>query len=143
MLNMINSYRYEEKRWVPRDGKPKSPSRQEEKVSMHWPRPSERISHGYTGSSERLSEERKNIQPPTRKDNIPAARVSVPVPPRGPEQVSFTDSYAISVASFSSCPEGLCAELYVGRRNFYFHLFNVNLKTREDVVDKIISLKKN
>lgn len=82
--------KYEEKRWVPRDGKPRSPSRgQEEKTSMHWPRPSERTGHGYAGSSERLSEERKNIQtPPTRKESVPAARISVPVPPKGPEQVT-------------------------------------------------------
>ncbi|KAF4377727.1 hypothetical protein F8388_004556 [Cannabis sativa] len=81
--------KYEEKRWVARDGKPKSPSReQEEKATMHWPKPSERVGHRYTSSSERLSDERKNIQPPTRKENAPGTRVSVPVPPRGPEQVT-------------------------------------------------------
>ncbi|PON44584.1 Arf GTPase activating protein [Parasponia andersonii] len=81
--------KYEEKRWVSREGKSKSPSRgQEEKAPMYWPRPVERVGHGYTGSSERLSEERKNIQQPTRKENVPATKVSIPVPPRGPEQVT-------------------------------------------------------
>ncbi|KAL5548012.1 hypothetical protein UlMin_003243 [Ulmus minor] len=81
--------KYEDKRWVARDGKPKSPSRgREEKATMHWPRPAERIGHGYTGSSENSFHERKNLQPPTRKDAVPATRISVPIPPKGPDQVT-------------------------------------------------------
>lgn len=80
--------KYEEKRWVSRDGKPKSPSRgREEKTSMHWPRPSERTGNG--SASERLSEERKNFQPPpTIKESVPATRLTVPVPPKAPEPVT-------------------------------------------------------
>ncbi|KAF3453609.1 hypothetical protein FNV43_RR04049 [Rhamnella rubrinervis] len=81
--------KYEDKRWVRKDGKPKSPSRrQEEKASTHWQRSGERSGHSYTGSSENLFEERKNIQPPAVRDSVPATRISIPVPPKGPEQVA-------------------------------------------------------
>ncbi|KAL5551897.1 hypothetical protein UlMin_002073 [Ulmus minor] len=71
--------KYEDKRWVARDGKPKSPSRGREE---------KKIGHGYTGSSENSFHERKNVQPPTRKEVVPARRISIPVPPKGPEQVT-------------------------------------------------------
>ncbi|KAH7546508.1 hypothetical protein FEM48_Zijuj01G0208200 [Ziziphus jujuba var. spinosa] len=81
--------KYEEKRWVLRDGKPQSPSRaREEKASSHWQRPAERSGHSHTGSSENLFEERKNAQPSTKKESLPATRISLPVPPKGPEQVT-------------------------------------------------------
>lgn len=100
-LNVWNYCRYEEKRWVSRDGKPKSPpERSEEKASMQWPRSAERVGHGYSGSSERLSNERKNTQPTSTRGNFPAARVSVPVPPRGPEPVSL---YYIGLLNLSLC----------------------------------------
>ncbi|KAK3010939.1 hypothetical protein RJ639_011835 [Escallonia herrerae] len=74
--------KYEDKRWVAKDGKAKSPSRvQEEKPSVQWQRPGDRSGHGYT------SDERKNFQAPVAKDSIPATRISIPVPPRGPESV--------------------------------------------------------
>ncbi|XP_019426106.1 PREDICTED: probable ADP-ribosylation factor GTPase-activating protein AGD5 isoform X2 [Lupinus angustifolius] len=77
--------KYEEKRWVSRDGKPKSPSRlQEEKIQSHWQRPVERSSQGYAAGSEISFQERKKIQP---SNAIPATRVSVPSPPKGPDQV--------------------------------------------------------
>ncbi|KAK2984713.1 hypothetical protein RJ640_004538 [Escallonia rubra] len=74
--------KYEDKRWVAKDGKAKSPSRvQEEKPSVQWQTPGDRSGHGYT------SDERKNFQAPATKDSIPATRISFPVPPRGPESV--------------------------------------------------------
>ncbi|KAL5564248.1 hypothetical protein UlMin_027412 [Ulmus minor] len=79
--------KYEDKRWVARDGKLKSPSRgREEKAIMHWLRQVERIGHGYTSSSENSFHERKNVQPPTRKDDVPGRRINILVPPKGPEQ---------------------------------------------------------
>ncbi|KAJ7981690.1 Arf GTPase activating protein [Quillaja saponaria] len=78
--------KYEEKRWVAIEGNPKSPSRfQEEKTSAHWLRHGERSGHGYNAGSENTYEERKNIQPSTK---MPATRISVPLPPKGPEQVT-------------------------------------------------------
>uniref|UniRef100_A0A5B7A856 Putative ADP-ribosylation factor GTPase-activating protein AGD5 n=1 Tax=Davidia involucrata TaxID=16924 RepID=A0A5B7A856_DAVIN len=82
--------KYEEKRWIPKDGKPKSPSRgREEKASMQLQRPGDRSGHGYANSSDNSSEERKNFQAPGMNDSIPATRISIPVPPRGPEQVTL------------------------------------------------------
>lgn len=83
-------YRYEDKRWVAKEGKPKSPSRvQEEKPSLHGQRPAERSGSGYSGRSENLFEDRKRVQTQSVKESIPASRVSLPVPPRGPEQVCW------------------------------------------------------
>ncbi|KAG6607848.1 putative ADP-ribosylation factor GTPase-activating protein AGD5, partial [Cucurbita argyrosperma subsp. argyrosperma] len=81
--------KYEDKRWVSKDGKPRSPSQvQEERPSLHGQRPAERSGSGYSGHSENLFEERKRLQTHSVKESIPAARVSLPVPPRGPEQVA-------------------------------------------------------
>ncbi|VVA29607.1 PREDICTED: probable ADP-ribosylation factor [Prunus dulcis] len=80
--------KYEDKRWVSRDGQPKPPSRGwEEKTSTHWQRPGERSGHGYVGNSEKTFEERKNIQSASTQQSVPAARISLPDPPKGPEQV--------------------------------------------------------
>ncbi|KAA8526862.1 hypothetical protein F0562_008909 [Nyssa sinensis] len=81
--------KYEDKRWIPKDGKPKSPSREQaEKASVQWQRPGDRSGHGYASSSENSSEERKNFQAPSTKDSISSTRISIPVPPKGPEQVT-------------------------------------------------------
>jgi stromal membrane-associated protein len=86
MLIIAYNSRYEDKRWISRDGKPKSPTRvQEDKASVHWQRPGERTGHGHISSSENTFEERKNTRPP---GTASATRISVPVPPKGPEQVS-------------------------------------------------------
>ncbi|KAB1217201.1 putative ADP-ribosylation factor GTPase-activating protein AGD5 [Morella rubra] len=78
--------RYEDKRWIPRDGKPTSPTReQEDKASVHWQRPGERNGHGHVSSPENTFEERKNTRPPS---SSPATRISIPLPPKGPEQVT-------------------------------------------------------
>ncbi|KAL7186363.1 hypothetical protein ACSBR2_028163 [Camellia fascicularis] len=78
---------YEEKRWVAKDGKPKSPSRSlEEKASVQWQRPGDRSGNGYASISENSSEERKNFQASMR-ETVPATRISIPVPPKGPESV--------------------------------------------------------
>ncbi|KAL1346139.1 hypothetical protein HN51_019864 [Arachis hypogaea] len=78
--------KYEEKRWVARDGKPKSPSRlREEKSSSHWQRPVERSGHGYAAASENTVEERKKTQP---SNPNPAARISILTPPKASEHVA-------------------------------------------------------
>ncbi|CAL0303801.1 unnamed protein product [Lupinus luteus] len=78
--------KYEEKRWVARDGRPASPSRlQEEKSSSNWQRPVERVGHSYGVTYENSFEERKKIQP---SNAIPTIRISVPAPPKGPGQVT-------------------------------------------------------
>ncbi|KAF7836771.1 putative ADP-ribosylation factor GTPase-activating protein AGD5 [Senna tora] len=77
--------KYEEKRWLPRDGKPKSPSRQQEERTPYWQRHTERTGHGYAPTSENTSHERKRNQP---SNAIPATRISAPAPPKVPEQVT-------------------------------------------------------
>lgn len=78
--------KYEDKRWVPRDGKPiSSSSGWEEKASVHWQRSGD-SGHGYTSSSVNSSDERKNFQTRTTRDRIPATKISFPVPLKGPEQ---------------------------------------------------------
>ncbi|KAG4986244.1 hypothetical protein JHK86_033935 [Glycine max] len=78
--------KYEEKRWVARNEKPKSPSSfREEKSPSHWQKPVERGGHDYAAVSENTFEERKKIQP---SHAIPATRISVPAPPKGPELVN-------------------------------------------------------
>ncbi|XP_017980519.1 PREDICTED: probable ADP-ribosylation factor GTPase-activating protein AGD5 [Theobroma cacao] len=80
--------KYEEKRWVPRDGKSQSPPRGSDERAPHWQRPIEKSGHGHISNSENSFEERRNIQASSRKESLPATRVSLPVPPKGPEQVT-------------------------------------------------------
>lgn len=81
-------FRYEDKRWIAKDGKPKSPSRaHEENASIHWQRQVESSGHGYIGKSGKKFEERKNTQTASRRDTVPGGRISLPVPPKGPEHV--------------------------------------------------------
>ncbi|RVW93125.1 putative ADP-ribosylation factor GTPase-activating protein AGD5 [Vitis vinifera] len=81
--------KYEDKRWIPKDGKPRSTSQgREEKASARWHRPGDRGGSGNTSNSENSFEEKKNVQAPSIKDNGPATRISLPVPPKGPEPVA-------------------------------------------------------
>ncbi|KAL1563676.1 ADP-ribosylation factor GTPase-activating protein AGD5-like [Salvia divinorum] len=80
--------KYEDKRWVPKDGNLKSPPRRtEEKASVQWQRPSDRSGHGHFSSTGN-STERKNVPAPSTRQSITAARMSVPVPPKAAEQVA-------------------------------------------------------
>ncbi|XP_054816582.1 ADP-ribosylation factor GTPase-activating protein AGD5 [Prosopis cineraria] len=75
--------KYEEKRWVAKDGKPKSPSRlQGDNASSHWQRPAERTHGSHASASENTFEERKKIQP---SNTAPAAKFTVSAPPKGPQ----------------------------------------------------------
>ncbi|CAI0376100.1 unnamed protein product [Linum tenue] len=80
--------KYDDKRWVPRDGKAKSPPRRQDESYLQRPKPVERSKHGHTSSSENLFEGRRNSPAQISKDRVPATRISIPVPPKGPEQVS-------------------------------------------------------
>ncbi|KAK8643875.1 hypothetical protein V6N13_013152 [Hibiscus sabdariffa] len=81
--------KYEEKRWVPRDGRSKSPpSGLDERSSSRWQRPIETSGHGHIGNNEISLEERKSKQASGQKESLPATRVRLPVPPKGPDQVT-------------------------------------------------------
>ncbi|KAK7405184.1 hypothetical protein VNO78_06383 [Psophocarpus tetragonolobus] len=78
--------KYEDKRWAARGEKPRSPSSlREEKSPPHWQKPVERGGHSYAAVSENTFEESKKTPP---SNAIPAARISVPAPPKGPELVA-------------------------------------------------------
>ncbi|KAK6946768.1 Arf GTPase activating protein [Dillenia turbinata] len=83
--------KYEEKRWVPKDGQQKAPAptiEREEHSSSHWHGSGDRGGHGFTSTPAKSFEEKKTFQAPTKKDNFPLARVHIPGPPKGPEQVT-------------------------------------------------------
>ncbi|KAL9272905.1 ADP-ribosylation factor GTPase-activating protein AGD5-like protein [Drosera capensis] len=79
--------KYEEKRWVPKDGKQMSPSRgREERVSSHHASPEHVHSNEQNQRSANISEERKNVHAHNSRGSTPAARMSIPMPPKGVEQ---------------------------------------------------------
>ncbi|KAL5730064.1 hypothetical protein ACHQM5_002937 [Ranunculus cassubicifolius] len=81
--------KYEEKRWVARDGRQKSPSKAfEERAAAHRQRPVDSGSRGYTNIVTHSSEERRNLPQPT-KASAPPKTVSVPAPPKVLNQVSI------------------------------------------------------
>ncbi|PHU13183.1 putative ADP-ribosylation factor GTPase-activating protein AGD5 [Capsicum chinense] len=81
--------KYEEKRWVPKDGIQKSPSRvQEERASVQWQQNNDRAGRGHATISGGASDERKINQAPKMKQDVHSARVSISVPPKGPEHVT-------------------------------------------------------
>lgn len=70
--------RYEEKRWVPRGGNTKSPSRvSEEKASFHRPLPSS-SGHRYTNNINRVPEVRNIAHPPNASKKFAALTHSSP-----------------------------------------------------------------
>ncbi|KAL0301138.1 UNVERIFIED_CONTAM: ADP-ribosylation factor GTPase-activating protein AGD5 [Sesamum radiatum] len=80
--------KYDEKRWIPKGRKPESPPRRiEEKASVQWQRPSDRSGHRYVNNSGNSPAERKNAPASSTKENVPG-RITVPMPPKGPEQVA-------------------------------------------------------
>lgn len=70
--------KYEEKRWIPRGGNTKSPSRvSEEKASFHRPLPSS-SGHRYTNNINRVPEVRNIAHPPNSSNDIAAPKHSFP-----------------------------------------------------------------
>ncbi|KAK3188090.1 hypothetical protein Dsin_027651 [Dipteronia sinensis] len=69
--------KYQDKRWVPRDGKAKSPSRvSEEKASVH--RPGSGSGQRYANSMNHVSEERTIAQPHITNNSISAPKHTTP-----------------------------------------------------------------
>jgi len=79
--------RYEEKRWVVRDGR--SPyDAGEEKMSFHQSRPEEK--NIYINKAVNSFDERKTTLPSgTSRDAASGGRISIPSPPKGLEQVQL------------------------------------------------------
>ncbi|CAN6806916.1 unnamed protein product [Brassica oleracea] len=79
--------KYEEKRWVSKGEKARSPPRVEQERRRSVERAVPGYEHGHSSSPVNLFEEKKTVQAPRTRSGIPATRISLPVPPRGPEQV--------------------------------------------------------
>ncbi|CAE6239992.1 unnamed protein product [Arabidopsis arenosa] len=79
--------KYEEKRWVSRGEKARSPPRieQERRKSVERSRPG--YEHGHSSSPVNMVEERKTIPASRTGNNVAATRISLPVPPQGPGQL--------------------------------------------------------
>ncbi|CAN4117722.1 unnamed protein product [Withania somnifera] len=71
--------KYEDKRWTPKNEKAKSAFRIQERRTT---------GHEHASNSGGSSDERVTVQCPSKKQDIPAATFSIPLPPKGPEQVS-------------------------------------------------------
>ncbi|XP_010268821.1 PREDICTED: probable ADP-ribosylation factor GTPase-activating protein AGD5 [Nelumbo nucifera] len=78
--------KYEEKRWIPRDGKAKTSGVQEERASAYRQRPVDKGGHGHANNVEHSSMERKNPTPSSTKSNPPPIKSSIPAPPKASEQ---------------------------------------------------------
>ncbi|CAA0815937.1 Probable ADP-ribosylation factor GTPase-activating protein AGD5 [Striga hermonthica] len=86
--------KYDEKRWVPKNGQAGSPARRiEETASVNLHQPHDRKDNGQVSNSGNPSDERKSVRTPSSrtpsaKGHISAATISFPAPLRGPELAS-------------------------------------------------------
>ncbi|GKV15878.1 hypothetical protein SLEP1_g26618 [Rubroshorea leprosula] len=91
--------KYEEKRWVPKDGIPKSPPRgQDERASVVEQRHVEKGGHGYANGPENSFEERKKVRASRIKESRRVV-MSVPGPPKGPEEKTEPTTVASAEAT--------------------------------------------
>ncbi|KAG2310569.1 hypothetical protein Bca4012_025074 [Brassica carinata] len=91
--------KYEEKRWVSKGEKARSPPRVEQaRRSVERTVPG--YEHGHSSSSPvNLFEEKKTVQAPRTRYSVSATRISLPVPPQGPGQVIKPQQKVESVAA--------------------------------------------
>ncbi|KAL9679411.1 hypothetical protein QQ045_017271 [Rhodiola kirilowii] len=81
--------KYEEKRWVPKDGKHQlPPTNQGMSISRESQRHESRTSDSYSSTIHKSRKESKGFQGSISKGNDQRARVSLPMPPTGPDQAS-------------------------------------------------------
>ncbi|EOA12434.1 hypothetical protein CARUB_v10028316mg [Capsella rubella] len=79
--------KYEEKRWVSRVEKARSPPRVEQERRKSVERSGPGYEQGHNSSPVNLFEERKTIPASRTRNNVAATRISLPVPHQGPSQV--------------------------------------------------------
>ncbi|KAJ0261674.1 ADP-ribosylation factor GTPase-activating protein AGD5 [Hirschfeldia incana] len=79
--------KYEEKRWVSKGEKARSPLRVEQERRRSVERTVPGYEHGHSSSPVNLFEEKKTVQAPRTRNSIASTRISLPVPPQGPGQV--------------------------------------------------------
>ncbi|KAH0723753.1 hypothetical protein KY289_006797 [Solanum tuberosum] len=81
--------KYEDKRWIPKETEKSASRIQERKATGKQQQHSDRSGLEHASNSGGSSVERVSLQRPSTKQDLPAARFSIPLPPRGPEQVSL------------------------------------------------------
>ncbi|KAK6777082.1 hypothetical protein RDI58_023799 [Solanum bulbocastanum] len=80
--------KYEDKRWIPKETEKSASRIQERRATGKQQQHSDRSGLEHASNSGGSSVERVSLQCPSTKQDLPAARFSIPLPPRGPEQVS-------------------------------------------------------
>lgn len=129
------SVRYEEKRWVPRDGKAKSPSRPNgENASIYRPGPGS-SGHGQINNSNHASVERKITRPPITNNSSPASTSHTAVPVKVAQQVDTIFlllisnwppiSYSLLLHSLSRIFKYICYQ-WIKQRKAIFSRDNVS-----------------
>jgi stromal membrane-associated protein len=91
--------RYEEKRWVPRDGKAKSPSRVNGEKT-----PTRSSGHGQMNDTNHVLEERKVTRPPITNGRSPSSRSSTPMPVKASTPMPVKASTPLPVKASSPLP---------------------------------------
>lgn len=80
--------KYEDKRWIPKETEKSASRIQERRATGKQQQHSDRSGLEHASNSGGSSVERVSLQRPSTKQDLTAARFSIPLPPRGPEQVS-------------------------------------------------------
>jgi hypothetical protein len=96
-LRMLMLYvRYEEKRWVPRDGKAKSPSRVNGEKT-----PTRSSGHGQMNDTNHVLEERKVTRPPITNGRSPSSKSSTPMPVKASTPLPVKASSPLAVKAYT------------------------------------------
>jgi len=148
-LRMLMLYvRYEEKRWVPRDGKAKSPSRGSgEGTSIYRPEPRS-SGHGRMNGTNHGSEERRITRPPVTNDSSPASRSSTPAPIKASTPLPVKASTPMPVKASQPVDTFLLPLAFFSHATFHFpspfqYHFNLSIyitKQRKIIIHKCQSI---
>ncbi|XP_008224960.1 PREDICTED: probable ADP-ribosylation factor GTPase-activating protein AGD5 isoform X2 [Prunus mume] len=134
--------KYEHKKWVPRDGKAKSPPRvNEEKNSVYRARPETSSPHGHVKETERFSEEQKGAHPPSARNRAPQ-QVNHDSKPHQLEQKSKPEAALKAEPAASQAPSVATVSLPV-KVDYATHLFNLLSVEESRGNDYVISANKN
>ncbi|CAL2251584.1 unnamed protein product [Prunus armeniaca] len=134
--------KYEHKKWVPRDGKAKSPPRvNEEKNSVYRARPETSSPHGHVKETERFSEEQKGAHPPSASNRAPQ-QVNHDSKPHQLEQKSKPEAALKAEPAASQAPSVATVSLPV-KVDYATHLFNLLCVEESRGNDYVTSANKN
>ncbi|CAL8145971.1 unnamed protein product [Prunus armeniaca] len=139
---LMLSIRYEHKKWVPKDGKAKSPPRvNEEKNSVYRARPETSSPHGHVKETERFSEEQKGAHPPSASNRAPQ-QVNHDSKPHQLEQKSKPEAALKAEPAASQAPSVATVSLPV-KVDYATHLFNLLCVEESRGNDYVTSANKN